>query len=374
MLDVDQATPFLLDRGLIDVSAILDGGLTIRSVARRNRNLRVEVPDGPGYLIKQPDDPAEDGHKTLRNEAAFYRLCQQEPALGELAAVLPRLAYCDVENAVLAIELIPESFPLWSQDPADQARGIPVEDGRDLGRALGTVHRLFRVTGLARDARLDWLSHALPWILTLHQPGPELLSRISPANYQTLRILQNREGPGEPLDRLRRLWRTETVIHGDIKADNVLVVRSEQAPNSSRLRIVDWEMVQHGDPAWDLAGALQDFLLFWIASMPISATLTAAAMIARARHPLDGLRGTIRALWQGYRAAAGLAAIEADALLARAVAFSAARLIQSAYEISQESSRISARSVVLLQLSANLLADPAQAQARLYGIPSSSFC
>jgi hypothetical protein len=56
-------------------------------------------------------------------------------------------------------------------------------------------------------------------------------------------------------------------------------------------------------------------------------------------------------------------------LLMRAVAFSAARIIQSAYEISFGSDSLRGRPVVLLQIAANLLAEPERGQIELYGIP-----
>ena len=52
------------------------------------------------------------------------------------------------------------------------------------------------------------------------------------------------------------------------------------------LWIVDWEAVGFGDPAWDVAGALQDFLVYWVFSMPMSHELTPEQMIAQARVPL----------------------------------------------------------------------------------------
>lgn len=59
MLNVDNAIPYLLEHDLIDPTWIIDGDLTIRCAARRNRNLRVEGPDGAGYLIKQADELAQ---------------------------------------------------------------------------------------------------------------------------------------------------------------------------------------------------------------------------------------------------------------------------------------------------------------------------
>ena len=59
----------------------------------------------------------------------------------------------------------------------------------------------------------------------------------------------------------------------------------------------------------------------------------------------------------------------ANATLLRAVAFSGARLVQTAYEVSQAANTMPAQSVLLLQVSANLLADPESAQVQFYGIP-----
>jgi hypothetical protein len=112
MIDVDSATDFLLERGLIGVEAIVDGALTVRSAARRNRNLRVECPGGTGYLIKQPDEPAQGAVHTLHVEAAFYSLCAREPFAGALAGVLPRLAFCEHREAILAVELYPDALAL----------------------------------------------------------------------------------------------------------------------------------------------------------------------------------------------------------------------------------------------------------------------
>jgi hypothetical protein len=76
----------------------------------------------------------------------------------------------------------------------------------------------------------------------------------------------------------------------------------------------------------------------------------------------------VRSLWRGYRTTAQLTPPEADALLGRAVRFSAARLIQSAYEMAMSAQALPIPSVLLLQISANLLADPETGQAQLYGL------
>lgn len=369
MLDVDTSVPYLLERKLIGPEAVVDGGLTVRSAARRNRNLRVETPAG-GYLIKQPDDPTLGGHHTLRAEAAFYSFCQQEPAVAAARGVVPNCVYYDPERALLALELLPAAVPLWHRFWAGGPAAFPHDVGRRLGGALGAVHRAFAASGVLADPRLAWLSAATPWVMSVHQPGPELLATISPANYLTLRILQTQGELSTALDRLRALWAPTTLVHGDVKSDNILVDPPDPAGAGGAVRLVDWELVQRGDPAWDLAGVLQDTVLFWISGMNLAAG-DPAAMAATAGFPWDVLRAYLRAVWAGYKQAAGLAPEAADELLTRAVAFSGARLVQTAYETAAVANAMPAQAVLLLQVSANLLADPGSAQVQFYGVPHS---
>jgi hypothetical protein len=368
MLDVDTAVPYLMEKNLIDPDAVLYGALTVVSAARRNRNLRVEAPAG-GYLIKQPDDPTQGGHHTLRAEAGFYAFCQQEPAAAAMAEVLPRLIFFDPDRSLLALELLPGAIPLWQRFGSAGPQAFPSEIGRQVGRVLGVVHRTFRDPAVLSAPAIAWLSPAVPWVMMVHKPGPELLATISPANYQTLRILQTEGRLGELLDGLRGTWLADTVIHGDVKSDNILVSPpAVPGAGGETIRLVDWELVQRGDPAWDVAGVFQDAVLFWINSMPMGAG-NADAMAASAGFAWSVLQAYLRSFWQGYRQTAGLSADAANATLLRAVAFSGARLVQTAYEVSQASNTMPGQSVLLLQVSANLLADAESAQLQFYGIP-----
>ena len=368
MLDVDNVTPFLLARGLIDTGSVLDGDYVVASAARRNRNLRVQA-RGSGYLLKQPGDPTEGGHATLRAEAAFYSYCQDEPGAAPMRDILPRLAYCEPREPLLALELYADAQPLWMAMAADPTHSPPRKAARALGRALGTFHRVFRTPDGSLDAKLGWMPRSVPWVMMVHKPGPEMLATISQANYQTVKILQTQEGLSARLDALRKAWRVETVIHNDIKSDNILIRQVPgPEPDAVEARIVDWELVQLGDPAWDLAGALQDLLGFWVQSLPMAPGMPADRMMASATYPLAAVQAAFRALWAGYRATAGLSGADSDALLTRAIRFSAPRLIQSAYEMSHGSPTLPPPAVIFLQVGSNILDDPELAQVQLYGL------
>ncbi|HYC91699.1 MAG TPA: phosphotransferase [Thermoanaerobaculia bacterium] len=383
MLNVDNAAEYLIERGLMSVDSILSGDLIISSAARRNRNLRIKRKEDASYLVKQPDDPSGGAFQTLRAEAAFYSFCFEEAEAEPMRAYLPRLRFFDPERSLVVLDLLEGAVPLWQHPQRDEA-------SRLVGTALATFHRTFRGT---TNPRLAWLHRQTPWVMRVHKPSPDLLASLSPANVETLRILQTQEQISKHLDALRKQWRVETVIHNDIKSDNILVggwrlavgggppathdasprvgggpptTDNRQPPTD--VALVDWELVQLGDPAWDIAGLLQDFILLWVTSMTVTPGATTEMLAASARLPLAELQRAIRAFWKSYRAAAELPPEGAARLITRAVAFSAARLIQSAYEMGAVTPALAPASVLLLQVSANLLRDPEAGQVQLYGL------
>ena len=206
MLNTDTVTPYLLTQRLLNTEAIIDGALTIVSAARRNRNLRVEGPAGVGYLIKQPDDSGQDSDSTLHCEAAFYSFCQQQAETITISRLLPRFVHFDAEQSVLVLELLRSATPLWQYywtHGADHLTDI----ARGFGHALGAVHKIFRASASAwaGDTHLPWLYRNPPWVMQLHKPAPEILARLSPGNYHTLRILQTQDGISNQLDGLRKI-------------------------------------------------------------------------------------------------------------------------------------------------------------------------
>jgi Ser/Thr protein kinase RdoA (MazF antagonist) len=368
-LTVDNATPYLVSRGLVSVASIVDGDYTVIDSARRNRNLKVVCEGAPSYLVKQPDRNEPGSEQTIRLEAGFYELCQTWERARGMQAVVPRLFAFYPDDGVLVIELLRDAVPLWQHYTASDAEHFPIEAAAALGRALGVFHATFRGCSPADHRLLSGLGAHAPWILWVHKPGPDILERISSANLETLKILQKEPRLSLRLDELRKAWCVVSLVHNDVKGENVLVRAGGGAAPGPDVRIVDWELLQFGDPAWDVGAVFHDFLLFWIASMPLSATRTPEEMLQEAQYPLTAMQPAIRACWREYRRSFPLGADEGAGFLSRAVRYAAARLIQSAYERAQGAAVLPNQSVVSLQLAANILADPDAALLHLLGIP-----
>jgi Phosphotransferase enzyme family len=364
-LTVDTVVPYLLERDLVSAADIVEGDLEVVDVSRRNENLKVIRKRGMSYVLKQAGtgEPATD--TTIRCEASLYGYLQVARSAARLRTFLPRYCGWDEDRCLLVLELV-EGRPLWRHYGATVAPDFPADSAAPLGEALGIVHHFFRQAAHAPD----WMSvlHAAPpWILSAHRPTPEVFSRLSPANLQLLSLLQKESVLVSGLDGLQRDWAPDTLIHNDLKGDNVLV--ASDGEDRASIRIIDWELVQIGDAAWDVGAVLRDFLDYWLLSVPLSGDLTAEQMLDDAKIPLAKLHPAARAFWTGYCSAAHMGRGSHGAFLLRSLRFAAGRLAQGAYELSSGTANPSNFAIALLQLAANIMANPEEASLTLFGIP-----
>jgi aminoglycoside phosphotransferase (APT) family kinase protein len=181
-----------------------------------------------------------------------------------------------------------------------------------------------------------------------------------------LAIVQEHPEIGRELDAAAARWvgaeaAGATLIHGDVRSGNVLVVPPDAGGEA--IRLIDWELLAIGDPAWDVAGALQDLLVFWIRGLPLDAALSGEDRVRQAERPLAALHPLFAAFRDSYAAVAGGRVFE------RAVPFSAVRLLQTVWEWADDVAELPAPAVMMLQVAANVLADPERARVELYGFP-----
>ena len=252
---------------------------------------------------------------------------------------MPRLYGHDARRGILILEWVTGGEDL---DALQHRRGrpSPVLAGA-LGRTLAAVHAVTRDTQALRDDP--------PWVLALHRPPLEALRYLSAASIALIARLQADAPVGAALDELRAGWRSEQLVHRDVKWANCIAhAPAPGAARVTRVKLVDWEMAGWGDPAFDVGSALSDYAAFALRTAP-----QPAAPIA---------------LWRAYVRARALDERAAAELLERSVRFAGARLVQSAYEHTQETTVIGARVTPVVDLARDLLLEPAAAGAARLGI------
>lgn len=352
-MTVEALASTLLREGLIPPASVLDGTLEATDVSRHCRNHRFTWGGGRGVLIKQPP-PGGGPSRRANVEVTFYRLCQAPGTPGALRALLPRCLGTLDHGAGLVLELVPGAGPL-SELPTGQ--GWPVALTA-VGRALGTFHRLASTPAFRARSRRRALPACRPAVFGLQRPGPELLGPLSAANVATLSFIESEGGLAAHLQALERALRPSTLIHGDLRLDNLLVATTGGVP---RVWLLDWELAGRGDPAWDLGAVLEGLLERWLLRVPASRPVPEPREKAEAQ-------ASAHAFWEAYREAAGVSPASEGALLHRAVLASAAWLVLRAFEHAQCSARPPAGSLRLLQVAVDLFAEPAALAHRLHGL------
>jgi aminoglycoside phosphotransferase (APT) family kinase protein len=363
MLTQRDVAAYLLERGLIEPKAIVEGDLVVLDASRRNANFQLISRHAPSYLVKQGVGAQRE--TTIANEAAAYEFLLQAGPLTVRRFLPARHLYSSREH-VLVLELLRPArtlqqyhartgrFPLWLA--AEMAEALAAVHSFDAGSVAAQSHAQAEPIA-ARPA---------PWVLSLHEPSMEVYHQISNANLQIARVLQS-SGGGAMLDRLRAGWQPQALVHYDFKGENVLVL-GPGAGEGSRLKIVDWEAAGLGDPCWDIGSLFGEYLGAWLASIPVVAGGTPDQFLELAACPLPRIQPALRRFWQTYARRMDMAGETAARCLVRSTEYAAARLLQTAFEQSQGAIQVTRNTLGFVQLSFNILQRPLEAVVHLLGI------
>jgi aminoglycoside phosphotransferase (APT) family kinase protein len=186
---------------------------------------------------------------------------------------------------------------------------------------------------------------------------------------ELVRIIQATAEFGEELDALGRDWSVTSLIHHDVRFKNFMWTAPSPTGRMPRLKLIDWELACPGDPAWDIGSAMANYLSLWLGSIPVTDSSVTELSIELARCPLSGIQDAIRACWAAYVKQRRLDDDVVEVLLSAAVRFAAARLVQTAFEATQDAGSLATDVVLHLQVALNVLQRPRQAVVHLLGLP-----
>ncbi len=360
MLGRVQLIRYLLGRKLISARSIVEGDLTIVDASRRNHNFAVLRKNGPSYLLKQGIDPERAA--SIANEARVYQLFNSDARSGEFARRhLPGYVDYDPNERILVLEFLSNARNL--QEHCTRCGRFSCGIAALLGNALSSFHRN------GSRSRMDdggTPVHKQPWILSLHRPGVPVISSISEANIQLIKILQQYSEFSNLLDELSREWRLETLIHSDIKWENTLVLISK---GRAALKLIDWELAGVGDPMWDVGSVFSSYINFWLQFTPVAAESRPDEFLQHARYQLKTMHPALRSFWRSYEQNMNADRLTTELLMMRAIRYSAARLVQMCFEQMHLSPRLIGNVICSLQLSLNMLKRPKEAATVLLGLP-----
>jgi Ser/Thr protein kinase RdoA (MazF antagonist) len=367
VLNERELIDLLQRHALLTPAEVLDGDFKITRVDRRNQNYRVESDGERDLFIKQGSTAAAIG--SMAQEAAVYELLAKPPIDQHAGKYLTRYLGHDPSARVLILQALPGAEDLHEYHL--RTRRFPTRLASELGTGLGILHRTTRfLADQPPDARS--VTPVRPWVCGLPSPELGLLREASAINLKLIRMLQNEPVFAREFAELSSEWRTESLIHGDVKLDNCLTHRARAKSGTPGLKLVDWEFAGLGDPRWDVASVFSDYLALWVFSIPMPRPERPDLKACDAQFSLATIKSTLRSFFESYVDAAALNPATVPAWLQTAVRMASGRLVQTAYEYAAGASELFAPVLTLLQLALNVLKRPERAAADLLGIPIAS--
>ena len=292
-----------------------------------------------------------DPYGNATREADFYRAAAELPSTA-LPRYLPPFQGYWPDPPVLILAAHPTARSLGEH----QAGGrFSAAVARAFGHALACLHHTPAPGGTALR----------PHGLHLHRPTVPSLRDMSGAAIEFVKLIQSAPDVCELIDDVASQWRSDRLIHGDIKAANCLVIRDARGRGTS-VQLVDWENSGVGDPAWDVGSVMGDHLSSWLMSIPATGAEQLAQIPELARVPLTRIRPALRAFWRAYTRDLDVRA--ADRLLVRASRYAGIRLLQSASEQTQFATSLTPHTLFQAQVAVNTLRRPGEAAVRLLGL------
>lgn len=332
---------YLRERGLLKKNGYTR--VCVRDLSRRNHNLIVKIDDRPAWFIKQIQYETPEVILGLTKEALCYQLAQAEESFASLRSLLPRCALFDHENCILVLEC------LDGVNAADAHQRIGFFDAQiaaTLGKLVAGLHEAS--PSVLRSSLCNVLPGKLPWILE-DAPIGNYPSRRS----WFLSLFKADNKIAQAVSDLRQSWQRDTLIHGDARLENFFFCRPADEHGEISVRLVDWELADRGDAAWDCANVMQHYWTQWILSNPPTLKTW------------DGLQSALQHFCGAYTAGRAINTFDEAPTSRHMLLMTGARLLQTSYEYFASSGSWTALVERLARLARLLMTDPESSQIKL---------
>lgn len=351
ILSEDNVLAYLADHGLLPAGP--GDSWAVSGAPSRNRNFSaVPAHGGAGFFLKQLRVLVPESVVMMQREATVYWLCRNDEDFAGLRSWIPPFVFFDGLLKILVLGLLPASRNLLRHQQELGDFSVPV--GEALGEALATVHR--RV-GLHMRSEPDRAAfpREIPGIFTAHRDGP-LVRWLGPGQMRLIDQVRAHPRLAPALDRLAGSWSFDTWTHGDLKFENCVVSRGPDG--SPQIRLVDWELADFGDPAWDAGCLVQAWLYVCLSPFLAVRGESLRDRLARAGERAASMRAALRGFWRTYQSGLELEGSARDAMLERVLVCTSARLIQMALEVMHGQPEPPPPALSLLEASDEVLSRP----------------
>jgi hypothetical protein len=304
---------YLIDNQIInwEFPSVLEAHLA----SGKNFNLLVRLEGGQDFLVKQ--ERYNEKEKTVGEFWYEWYLHQLLGAFPELAGIRPWIVeplHFDSQHSILVVEYLQHFLDLsdFYEESADrpEAEQFPPAIATALGTALAHIHRsTYRHP--AYEPYLTQLNGGKPLsrmpsvLRCLERVSVRTFGKVDRESLQFFRLFQRYDSLRSAIAQLKASWNACCLIHRDLRLSNILLHQDWRTmdPASSpepMLRLIDWEKMGWGDPAFDLGTVIAHYLEIWLDSLVVHKGLDLSMSLQLAQVPISQLQPSLMALVQAY--------------------------------------------------------------------------
>ena len=354
-LSLENLHLYLLDKGFMEPASLLNGDYMAALMQTRNFIFQVTRHQAPSLFIKQLNSFDASNTYVLQKEATCLWLIKNHPAFARLSDYVPNYFGFDPEKQVLVTEFLTDANNLEACVRLHNG-SLPLTIREELATLLASYHFPLG-TEVLKSRSVQFFPRQVPWVLNLAEvdpSSPQALSSLTSASNPVLNAVLGSPDLKKAVAISKSEWEPTSLIHGDLKWINLL---THPAEGREKVKVIDWEIADIGDPLWDVAGILQGFVTSLIFYHPAVAGDTFGLVPGLGLAHLQDAWPMMDHFWQLFRAhTAPDAAPGADtAALAKVLRFTSVRLIQAAFEYNQLLPTLQPNPIKLLQASHAIL-------------------
>jgi thiamine kinase-like enzyme len=364
ILTQENIVHYLIDKNFVTAQTVVNGDFMVQDITRRNRNFKIILKNQKGLFVKQVKNWDAQSVNSLSREATSYSLAQHDENFNGLKQLMPNLIYHDRQRNIIILELFSQSENL--SEMHIRLGTFPIDIASSLALSLGTYHKKVSLS-IDKVKEKKIFPQALPWMLTVNQQYLQQVKNVDANHFQFFSIIDKYPEFLTSIEQLRNQWQTNSLIHGDMKWDNCLVYKEDNNPNL-QLKIIDWELADLGDSAWDVGAIFQTYLSLWVMSIPALQNNNAQQAIPFAKYKIDDMQPAIKQFWNTYTYTMQFEKQNQANQLLKCTQYAAVRMVQTVYEQVHFTKQLTQSGVYLLQLSLNILKNPAEATSALLGL------
>lgn len=355
---------YLLDKGMITAEPVINGEFSVRRNDSRNNNFIINREyEHSSFFVKQVKANDTEKIETMKVEATAYWLAGNDTHYSALKNFLPEYFYYDPLHHILIMEQVKSGLSVY--DFYLQFNDFDNLLPGQIADLLVSFHKTVSTASSQPTPGFQYFRKQLPWVFTIaNNPAANFSGAAQSADQQIMQLIFKNPEFVQLIQKAAAEWRPVSLVHNDAKFNNFLIGYEAEKKSFQFIKLIDWELADIGDPLWDVASVMQNYLTLWLnTDLPATQQNEYIKKIS-----LDQVQPCLQQFWQQYVFQMKWPAMHAKTALIKATCFCALKLMHTCFETTPFTRTLQPLTVKMLQMSLNILRSPEDAALKLLGI------